>query len=260
MNDHSVAGTSTASTSSRISAEDAEEYTRAVGQVMSGGWRLCAAAHRLGVPEAMGMTSREWVREIGGAVRLGLDERREAVKELTDPEGEFNFSQREAADVLGIGTMTVNRDLRGVPDGTAETSAVQEDAEADVPDGTPEEFADCGDCGEPHDDDEPCPEIVVYPPDLGGPPTVGDVRAEISGAFDDEAVGAEMAAAKHVADMARVRATWARFMGDRPPGVLAEGLERDELHRLLRDLDGFILWLEQARGCAAAATRPRRVG
>src|SRR4051794_36628421 len=84
----------------RMSAEDAEEYTRALGQIMSGGWRSIALAQRLGVPAAIGMTTDAWVRErIGGYVRLGLDERREAVKELTDRDGEFHLSQRQAAEV-----------------------------------------------------------------------------------------------------------------------------------------------------------------
>lgn len=77
--------------------------------------------------------------------------------------------------------------------------------------------------------------------------------------YQREAVQAEMAAAKHVADMTRVRATWLRFVTNSPPGVFADGLDRAELDSLLADIERFIGWLEQARGVAVSARRPRRV-
>ena len=88
---------------------DAEEYTQALGQVVAGGYRQVALGERLGVPDALGLTTREWVEQrLGGYVRLSIPERREAVAELT-AEG---MTQREVADVLGVDPMTVNRDLR----------------------------------------------------------------------------------------------------------------------------------------------------
>jgi hypothetical protein len=68
-----------------------------------------------------------------------------------------------------------------------------------------------------------------------------------------------MAAARHVDEMARVRATWLRFISEQPPGVFADGLDHAELERLRRDLDRVIGWLQQARDAAATARRPRKV-
>jgi transposase len=91
-----------------MNRDDAEEYTQALGQVVAGGWRQVALGQRLGVPKALGLTTREWVEDrLGGYVRLALPERREAVAELT----EEGLSQRQAADVLGVDDRTVGRDL-----------------------------------------------------------------------------------------------------------------------------------------------------
>lgn len=88
--------------------EDAEEYTQALGQVVAGGWRQVALGERLGVPKALGLSTREWVEQrLGGYVRMGLAERKEAAKELA-AEG---LKQREIADVLGVSQKTVDRDL-----------------------------------------------------------------------------------------------------------------------------------------------------
>jgi hypothetical protein len=134
----------------RMSAEDAEEYTRALGQVMSGGWRQIALAQRLGVPEAIGMTTEDWVRDrIGGYVRLGIEERREAVRELTDKTGEFGLSQRQAAEVLGIGKDTVRRDLLDGADAPVDAESLG----SDIDDGGAD--APAGACTEPEPQPEP---------------------------------------------------------------------------------------------------------
>jgi hypothetical protein len=124
-----------------ITPENAEEYTQALGQITAGAWRQIALAERLGVPAALGLSTREWVdQRLGGYVRLSISERREAVAELTS--GEDALSIRGAAEVLGVGKSTVERDL--VPDGTPDpepepepqVEAVVEPAA--VPDGTAE--------------------------------------------------------------------------------------------------------------------------
>jgi hypothetical protein len=98
-----------------LSADDAEEYTQALGQVVAGGWRQVALGERLGVPNALGMSTREWVEDrLGGYVRMAIPERREAVAELA-AEG---LSQREIADVLGVSHKTVDRDLDPVSNDT----------------------------------------------------------------------------------------------------------------------------------------------
>lgn len=91
-----------------MSPEDAEEYTQALSHVASGAWRQVALGHRLGVPQALGLTTGEWVAQrLGGYVRLDVTERRQAVQELTGQ----GFPQRQAAQVLGVDAATVNRDL-----------------------------------------------------------------------------------------------------------------------------------------------------
>ena len=41
--------------------EDAEEYTQALGQKVSGVLLQIAIAYKLGVPEALGLTTAQWV-------------------------------------------------------------------------------------------------------------------------------------------------------------------------------------------------------
>ena len=84
---------------SRINEQDAEEFTQSLGQIIGGSWRQIALAKRLGVPQALGLSTEAWVRErLGGYVRLTVDERREAVRELA-AEG---MSQRGIGEVLGV--------------------------------------------------------------------------------------------------------------------------------------------------------------
>lgn len=121
--------------------DDAEEYTQALGQVVAGGWRQVALGKRLGVPNALGITTEEWVENrLGGYLRLSLPDRREAVAELT----EEGMSTREIGEVLGVGNKTVARDREAVSDDTepaadpiedraSEPSAVSDDTEPAVP-------------------------------------------------------------------------------------------------------------------------------
>jgi ParB family chromosome partitioning protein len=86
---------------------EAEELTEGLRQTTAGGWRIVASCIRQGVPEALGLTAFEWVTGLGPAVRLRIDERREAVAELA-AEG---MSQRQIGAALGVDAATVNRDL-----------------------------------------------------------------------------------------------------------------------------------------------------
>jgi phage N-6-adenine-methyltransferase len=118
-----------------MTPEDAEEYTQSLGQVVGGSWRMIALAQRLGVPRALGLGTREWVAaRLGGYLRLSIEDRRQAVLELA---GE-GMSQRQIADVLGVGRMTVGRDL-GVPDGTEGAAFGGWEPQVSVPIGTPQE-------------------------------------------------------------------------------------------------------------------------
>ncbi len=89
--------------------EDAEEFTQSLGQILGGTWRQIAWADRQGIPKVMGYeNTRDWVKEeLGGYVQLSMEDRREAVLELT----EDGLSTREAAGVLGVGKSTVAEDL-----------------------------------------------------------------------------------------------------------------------------------------------------
>lgn len=94
---------------------DAEEYTQALGQVASGAWRQVALGHRLGVPQALGLTTEQWVESrLGGYQRLTITDRREAVVELTSPveEGGMGLSGRQTAAVLGVHSSTIDSDRR----------------------------------------------------------------------------------------------------------------------------------------------------
>jgi hypothetical protein len=125
---------------SALNAEDAEEYTQALGQVAAGAWRQIALGERLGVPKALKLSTKEWVEQrLGGYIRLTVEERRRAVAEL-DGEG---MGPRAIGRVLGVSPQTVLRDQDGsVPNGTPSGSADTADLQvqdADVPNGTPED-------------------------------------------------------------------------------------------------------------------------
>lgn len=106
---------------------DAEEYTEALGQVVAGSWRQILLAERLGVPEALELTTREWVEQrLGGYIRLSIPERREAVAELI----EAGMEQRDIADVVGVHEATISRDVDELADasenaGRADDAVVQ---------------------------------------------------------------------------------------------------------------------------------------
>lgn len=88
--------------------EDAEEYTQALGQVVAGGYRQIALGERLGVPKALGLSTRDWVEQrLGGYVKYSIGERRAAVKELA---GE-GLAQRQIADIMGVDQETISLDM-----------------------------------------------------------------------------------------------------------------------------------------------------
>ncbi len=121
-----------------ISAEDAEEFTASLGQFVSGSYRQVALAQRMGVPQALGLSTEEWVRDrLGGYIRLSIPERREVVKELA----EDGLSQRDIAGVVGVDAATVNRDI-SVANATEHGEIPHYDAgfvTPDVANATPEE-------------------------------------------------------------------------------------------------------------------------
>jgi len=110
-----------------MSDADAEEYTQALGQVVAGGWRQVALGERLGVPDALGLSTRDWVEDrLGGYIRMAIPERRAAVAELT-AEGMSNVA---VAAVLGVDEGTIRNDRKG----SSESSESSEPTPADVGD------------------------------------------------------------------------------------------------------------------------------
>lgn len=91
-----------------MNVEDAHEFSESWGQIASGTWRQAAWAHRQGIPELLGMTTQEWIGRYGAWVKLSIEDRREAVLELTS--GPDALNNVEAAAVLGVSEKTVRRD------------------------------------------------------------------------------------------------------------------------------------------------------
>jgi N6-adenosine-specific RNA methylase IME4 len=94
-----------------VKREDAEEYTRSLGQIVAGSWRQIALAKRLGVPKALGLTTEQWVHDrLGGYVKMSIAERREVVRNLTAED----YSAREIAEIVGVSHDTAATDVRNL--------------------------------------------------------------------------------------------------------------------------------------------------
>lgn len=121
--------------------EAAEEYTDSLAQIFAGSWRQVLWARNQGIPDAVGLTVDEWVRQrLGGYVKMAIPERREAVKELTAPieEGGQGLSTREAAEVLGVAHETIARDARAVTNVTPDPEKPKAERSSAVTNVTPE--------------------------------------------------------------------------------------------------------------------------
>jgi len=113
--------------------DEAEEFTRGLGTVYAGSWRLTRYAVCAGIPAALGLTTSEWVEQrLGGYVKLDIEQRREAVAELVAD----GMTQREIADVLGVSHQTVGRDV--CPDGPPDDDDLPERSDVG-PDGPHDE-------------------------------------------------------------------------------------------------------------------------
>ncbi len=65
-----------------MNPEDAEEYTKGLGQIVAGVRRQMEEGARLGVPEALGLSASEWMEaRLGGSPGAGGPEQPEAVTE-----------------------------------------------------------------------------------------------------------------------------------------------------------------------------------
>jgi len=121
-----------------MNREDAAEYSESIAQVGEGWWRQLAWAYRQGVHTALGMSRQDWALRYHGYLRMQVEERREAVAELT----EEGYSQREIADTLGVDDRTVGRDL------TAANAAPEDEAQPQPDEATAANAAPAADLGD----------------------------------------------------------------------------------------------------------------
>jgi hypothetical protein len=67
-----------------MNQQAAEEYTQSLGQIVAGSWRQIAWAHKQGIPQLLGLSTEQWVKQrLGGYIHLPIEERREAVQNCT---------------------------------------------------------------------------------------------------------------------------------------------------------------------------------
>jgi len=142
-----------------IGTEAAEEFSDALVQVLSGGFRLADWGQAVGIPSVLGLTAEEWAeRKLKGPVRLSREERRAAVKYLTDPPEEMgrDLSLPEAAKALGVSESTIDRDRRKLreaasPDAANGAVPDEDGAPPASPDAADEAWLvePCGHCGKP---------------------------------------------------------------------------------------------------------------
>lgn len=92
---------------------DAKEYSQSLAQIGEGWLQQVALGVKWQVPQALGMSRREWRDRYFGNLRVPQVERPDVAVELTAPadEGGMGLSRREAADVLGVDESTVREDL-----------------------------------------------------------------------------------------------------------------------------------------------------
>ena len=103
-----------------MNKQDAIEFTQSIGQIAGGTWRIIALAKKQGVPQAMGLSTQEWVdKHLGGYTRMAIENRREVAIELANG----GATTREIAEVLGVSQMTAVRD-------TGETKVSQQKTQA----------------------------------------------------------------------------------------------------------------------------------
>ena len=94
-----------------LTEEVAEKWTQSIARAIDVGYEQIDLAIQTGIPKKLGMAPRDWVNErLGGYVRLSIEARRKAVAELKAK----GRSQRQIADVIGVGQQTVNKDQKPI--------------------------------------------------------------------------------------------------------------------------------------------------
>lgn len=91
-----------------ITKPDAEEFSQSLEQIGEGWFRQLALGIKLEIPEALNLTRREWADRIGVKVRNRAERINIGIELAAE-----GLSNREIADVVGVGHSTINRDLSG---------------------------------------------------------------------------------------------------------------------------------------------------
>ncbi len=197
-----------------VTPEDAEEFTQSLGQIVAGSWRQIAWAQNQGIPEALGLSTRDWVdQRLGGYVSLNLPQRREAVAELTE-QGMNNYA---IADVLGTSESSVRRDKASSDASDDEQQPAEAVTEADKA-----------------SDDARRTEAL--PDDL-----IERVRSGATSLTEAEGVAAERTKriAKYVREVRDALDLLTRMVGHPIPGDLSEALTEEEQTALGMVLDAL---------------------
>jgi hypothetical protein len=110
-----------------MNREDAKEYTDTISLVAEGAYRQVALGIKWGIPKSLGISREEWVSRIG-SIKMSIEDRREAVKELA----RNGHSNREIGDILGVDEITVRRDKEGDATNVAEHHKKPKEAMVDM--------------------------------------------------------------------------------------------------------------------------------
>jgi hypothetical protein len=108
---------------------DAEEFSQSLEQIGEGWFRQLALGIKLGAPEALGLTRRQWADRIGLKVR----DRAERINIGIELAAE-GLSNRAIADVIGVDESTVRADKTA---GNPAPNCAGQDGQADAAAGNP---------------------------------------------------------------------------------------------------------------------------
>lgn len=98
-----------------MNPEDAEEYTKGLGQIVAGVWRQMDEGARLGVPEALGLSTSEWVEtRLGGPLSPSAQAQPAPLDRQVEPKDEKTAETVEEGRRKGL-SRRVFRGLRADP-------------------------------------------------------------------------------------------------------------------------------------------------
>ena len=100
-----------------MNPEDAEEYTKGLGQIVAGVRRQMEEGARLGVPDALGLSTSEWMEaRLGGSPATSSPEPPEAVAEIAAHNGAASEGQHRRKPL----SRTIYRAVKKEPSATSD--------------------------------------------------------------------------------------------------------------------------------------------